>query len=333
MTGSICVLAEHWRGQISEATYETLALGREIADQAGVPLTAILAGSNCRQLARRLGIADSIVYVDHALLAEVIPQVTVEALAQVLSAARPRALLVPLTNISLGIGTLIGARMDVPVINFCQDIRVAGGKLEAHCVLYGGKIGASVEVATASGPEPAVFCLWPGVRPADRGRAERDVPVTDAGVTLEDTPGIRLCRYIEPEPGDVDLTKEEVLVAVGRGIQDRANLPLAEELAEALGGAVCGSRPVIDQGWLPLSRQVGKSGLMVKPKLYVALGISGAPEHIEGMKNAGLIVAVNSDPGAPIFNVAHYGIVGDAMEILPALTSAIGARKAAGAHA
>jgi len=329
MTGSICVLAEQWRGQISEVTYETLALGREVADQTGVPLTAILLGSNSRELARSLGIADSVVYVDHALLAEVVPQTCAEALVQVLTGARPRALLVPLTNISLGIGTLVGARMGAPTINFCKDIRTAEGKLEALCVLYGGKIEATVE---ATG-QPAILGVWPGARPADKGRMERDVPVTDAVVVLEDTQSIRLCRYIEPEAGDVDLTKEEVLVAVGRGIQDRANVSLAEDLAKALGGTVCGSRPVIDQGWLPLSRQVGKSGLTVKPKLYVALGISGAPEHIEGMKDAALIVAVNSDPRAPIFNVAHYGIVGDALETLPALTAAIEARRAAGQHA
>jgi electron transfer flavoprotein alpha subunit len=114
---------------------------------------------------------------------------------------------------------------------------------------------------------------------------------------------------------------------VGRGIQSQDNLELAENLAAALGGAVCGSRPVIDQGWLPLARQVGKSGVTVKPKLYIAAGISGAPEHIEGMRDAGLIVAINSDPSAPIFEVADYGIVGDALDMLPALAEAVEARK------
>jgi electron transfer flavoprotein alpha subunit len=138
---------------------------------------------------------------------------------------------------------------------------------------------------------------------------------------------VRFTRYLEPEAGDVDITQQNVLVAVGRGIQTKDNLELAEELAATLGGAVCGSRPVIDQGWLSLSRQVGKSGMQVKPKLYFMLGISGAPEHVEGMKDAQLIVAVNTDAAAPIFNVAHYGIVGDALEIAPALTEAVKARK------
>jgi len=333
MTGTICVLAEQWNGQISEVTYEALALGREVAGQLGVPLTAILTGSHSRELAAALGAADAVVYVDHPLLAEVIPQTCADALVQVLTGSRPRALLVPLTNISLGIGTLIGSRMGVPVVNFCTDIKVVDGKLAARCVLYGGKIEAMADAEAVPGLEPAVFGIWPGARPSDRGRIARPVPVTDAAVVLEGTRAIRLSKYIQPEAGDVDLTRQEVLVAVGRGIQDRANLEMAEELAKSLGGAVCGSRPVIDQGWLPLSRQVGKSGLTVKPKLYIALGISGAPEHVEGMKDSKLIIAVNSDPRAPIFNVAHYGILGDVLETLPALTAAVEARKTIAHHA
>jgi electron transfer flavoprotein alpha subunit len=121
----------------------------------------------------------------------------------------------------------------------------------------------------------------------------------------------------------VDITKAPILVGVGRGIQNADNMSLAEELAAALSGVVCASRPVIDQGWLPLTRQVGKSGMTVKPKLYLALGISGAPEHLEGMKQSELIVAVNTDPNAPIFSVAHYGAVVDALELLPLLTEEV----------
>jgi len=333
MTKNIFVLAEQWRGRISEATYETLALGREVADNLGVPLVAILTGSNCRELARDLGAADSVIYVDHPLLAEVIPQTCADALAHVFRVERPRAILVPLTNISLGVGSLIGARLGVPIVNFCKDIQVDDESLQACCVMYGGKIGVTVQAGAPDGSQPVVLGIWPGARPAEKGHIERSVPVTDVPVSLEDTQDIRLCRYIEPESGDVDLTKEEVLVSVGRGIQDKGNLELAEDLAKALGGVVCGSRPVIDQGWLPLSRQVGKSGLTVKPKLYIALGVSGAPEHVEGMKDSGLIVAVNSDARAPIFSVAHYGIVGDVLETLPALTAAIEARKTTSHHA
>jgi electron transfer flavoprotein alpha subunit len=141
--------------------------------------------------------------------------------------------------------------------------------------------------------------------------------------------GVRLMAYEDPEAGDVDITQQDVLVAVGRGLQGEANLDLAEELAEVLGGAVAGSRPAIDMGWLPVTRQVGKSGMQVKPRLYVALGISGAPEHVEGMKGSGLIVAVNTDPGAPIFNVAQYGAAEDLLEVVPALIDKLKERKGA----
>jgi electron transfer flavoprotein alpha subunit len=328
MTGNVWVVAEQWRGHISEITYETLALGREVADGLGVPLTAVLAGCGIKDLAQTLGCADSVLYVDHPLLAEPIPELCAEALAQLMQARKPCALLVPLTNVSLGIGALVSIRLGNIAVNSCHDIKIVDGKLQAICVMYGGKI----EAVVAPRGEMAILGVGPGARPADKGRSERSPSIEEATVTLEDS-RVRLKRYIDPEAGDVDLTKLDVLVAVGRGIQSRDNIALAEELAKALGGAVAGSRPVIDQGWLPLSRQVGKSGLAVKPKLYVALGISGAPEHIEGMKDAKLIVAVNSDARAPIFNVAHYGIVGDVLETLPLLTAAIEARKTASHHA
>ncbi|MBM3748614.1 MAG: electron transfer flavoprotein subunit alpha/FixB family protein [Acidobacteria bacterium] len=176
-----------------------------------------------------------------------------------------------------------------------------------------------MEARVVPATEPAVFGIWPGARPPEQGRAEVAPPVEDVAVTLPDATPVRLKRYLEPEAGDVDLTQQTALVAVGRGIQSQDNLEVAEELAQALGGAVCGSRPVIDQGWLPLSRQVGKSGLSVKPKLYLALGISGAPEHVEGMRKSELIVAVNRDPAAPIFSVAHFGVAADLFDVVPAL--------------
>jgi electron transfer flavoprotein alpha subunit len=134
---------------------------------------------------------------------------------------------------------------------------------------------------------------------------------------------VRFQQLIQPEGGDVDITAQEILVSVGRGIQSADNLPVVEELAHALGGALAASRPIVDSKWLPRTRQVGKSGVKVKPKLYLAVGISGAPEHIEGMKDAELIVAINSDSNAPIFSYAHYGVVGDLFDIVPALTAKV----------
>jgi electron transfer flavoprotein alpha subunit len=257
-----------------------------------------------------------VLYGDHPAFSAPLVDPQSEALAQLARERKPRAILVPLTNVTLGIGTLLAAKLGAPSVNFCRNLRVHDGRIEAECILYGGKIEVRVEAG-----EGVVLGIWPGARAAEKTGAPPKVE--DIAVALPAEAAIRFRSYIEPEAGEVDITQQDVLVAVGRGIQARDNLELAEELARALGGAVCGSRPVIDQGWLPPARQVGKSGMTVKPKLYLALGISGAPEHEEGMKDSALIVAVNTDPRAPIFNVAHYGIVADALDIMPALTEAL----------
>ena len=322
MAGNIWVLAEAWRGQVSEITFELLALGREVAGLAGVPLEAVLLGQNARELAQKLGAADAVLYADNAALAEPVPENAAAALAQLIKERQPAAVLVPLTNLSMDVGIMLAAQLSVPFLNSCKDLKAEGGQLTACCVLYGGKMEVNVAVAA----KPAIVGVLPGARSVEQGRSDKAATITDVTVALA-AAKVRFKRYLEAEAGDVDITQKDFLVAVGRGIQTKDNMELAEELAATMGGAVCGSRPVIDQGWLPLSRQVGKSGMLVKPKLYVTLGISGAPEHVEGMKNAQCIVAVNTDAAAPIFNVAHYGIVGDALEIAPALTEKIKARK------
>ena len=329
MSGNIWVLAEQWRGRISEITYEGLALGRDLADQSGALLEAVLVGHNVRALADTLGRADSVLCLDHPLLGEPVASVYVDVLAPLLAERKPAAFLIPLTNVSLGIGSWLAGQLRVPVVNFCKDARFVDGRLQARCVMYGGKIEAEV----AACGEPAILGIWPGARPPEKGRSAQPPAIEQVEVFPDQTPSVRFRRYVEPARGDADLRQQEILVGVGRGIQNKENMALAENLASALGGVVCGSRSVVDQGWLPLSRRVGKSGLTVKPKLYFALGISGAPEHVQGMRKSGCVIAVNTDPQAPIFDVAHYGIVGDLVELLPALTSAIRARKppAAGA--
>ncbi|MBI4277797.1 MAG: electron transfer flavoprotein subunit alpha/FixB family protein [Armatimonadetes bacterium] len=322
MAGNIWVLAAQWRGQLQEVTYEVLALGRRLAADAGVQLEAVLLGHNARDLAPALEPADVILWADHPELAEPTPETYALALAQLVKARQPRALLIPLTNVAMDVGPLLAAHLDVPFVNFCKTVRVADGALEARCGLYGNK----VEVTVAASGAPAILGVLPGTHLAERGGGQAP-SIEEVPVELPEAPRVRFVRYIEPQAGDVDITQHEVLVAVGRGIQRQDNVALAEVLAEALGGAVCASRPVIDQGWLPLSRQVGRSGMQVKPKLYLALGISGAPEHVEGMKDSGLIVAVNTDPAAPIFGVAHVGATADLLEVVPALIDRVKAAK------
>ncbi|MHB1571182.1 MAG: electron transfer flavoprotein subunit alpha/FixB family protein, partial [Solirubrobacteraceae bacterium] len=188
--------------------------------------------------------------------------------------------------------------------------QVYGGKLDAEVEVHGGAVASVVagSFAAAGAGSPSV-----------------------EDVTAPDLSGVRtqFLARVEPEAADVDITSEEILVSVGRGIGGAENIELAQELADALGGTVSGSRPVTDAGWLPKTRQVGKSGRKVKPKLYLACGISGAPEHLEGMSDAELIVAINSDERAPIFDVAHYGTTEDLFDVLPALTEALETVKSA----
>jgi len=323
MAGNVWVLAEHWRGRLSDLTGEGLALGRELASGFGSRLEAVLLGHGAQALAAGLGAADGVLSVDHSSLAEPNPEAYCAALAALVEARQPQLLLVPLSNVAADVIGLLPARLHIPLVNFCRDARVVDGKVEARCVLYGGKLETTLVVSGA----PAVLGLLPGSRAASGAAAAPAPSIEEVKIELPAEGRLSFEQYIDPAAGDVDITQQDALVSVGRGIQTQDNITLAEELAAALGGVVSASRPVIDQGWLPLTRQVGKSGATVKPKLYLAAGISGAPEHVEGMKGAEMIIAVNTDPQAPIFAVAHYGIVGDVLEILPALTEAVKAKK------
>ncbi len=328
MAQDIWVLAEEWRGQISDITYELLALGQELATALGVELHAVLIGKQVKELAQSLGKASSVLYLEHDALGTPVPETIAQALVSVVRARNPQVFMIPLTNVSFELGCLLAAKLGGAYVNSCKDVQVVDGKLQARSVVYGGKM----EVVVSPAPPLAILGILPGSRQANQGRDEKAPTVEEVQVDALDTPTVRLQGYIEPEAGDIDISKQDVLVSVGRGLQNKENLALAEELAAELGGAVCGSRPVIDQGWLALSRQVGKSGVVVKPKLYIAAGISGAPEHTEGMKDSSLIIAINTDAQAPIFNVAHFGATADVMDLLPALIEAARNRKEAKAH-
>jgi len=314
MGNDIYVLAEHLQGRISEVTFELLGKGRELAGQLGGSLTALLLGKGIEDLAAELGAADTVLYLEGEHLAEFTPEAYAAALAPLLRERAPRLLLLGNTSMGMDIAPALAAELEVPLITNCTDLRPEDGKLIATSQILGGKLLVEAELADGQG----IAAVMPGAFPAERGRAEGVPQVERLSPALE---GKRTAvkRLIEPQREDIDISQEPVLVAVGRGIEREEDLKLAEELAEALGGTLCASRPIVDRGWLPLSRLVGRSGLTVKPKLYLALGISGAPEHVEGMKSAELIIAVNSDPAAPIFNVAHYGVVEDLLKVLPPL--------------
>ena len=322
MAKAILILAEQVRGQLSDITFEMLGVGRKLADALGAPLHAVLQGSEAAPLAAKLGLADKVLVADQPELNMAPASGVAAALQAVMERSQAGLVLIGGTNMSMGVGAVLSARTNLPFVNYCRNIRVEGSALMLTSQLFGGKILSDVNLADASG----IAGVYPGSFQAEAGRSDKQPPVEKVEAPIEATK-VSFKKYIEPETGGVDITKQDVLVAVGRGIQSQDNVPLAEDLAAALGGAVCASRPVIDQGWLPLSRQVGKSGMSVKPRLYLALGISGAPEHWEGMQGSQCIIAVNTDPKAPIFDGAQYGIVGDVLELVPLLTDKIKARK------
>ena len=313
MSNQIFVVVEHLKGNIEDITFEMLGKGKEIAGANGGELVAVLLGSGVDGLAGNLGAADKVIYVDDATLAEYNPQSYCKAVSAVVAANQPKMVLIGNTSMGMDIAGGVSVDNNMPFIAYASGISPDGGTITSS--LYGGKMN----VDSSPAKDGYVVSVIAGSFPADAGRVEGSPAVETASVDIGEL-AVQFKALIEPEGGDVDITTQEILVSVGRGIQSDENLPLAEELAAKLGGAISCSRPIVDSKWLAKTRQVGKSGLKVKPKLYLALGISGAPEHIEGMKEADLIIAVNTDPKAPIFDYAHYGVVQDLFDFIPALS-------------
>ena len=313
MSADVMVITEHLQGSFTDATFEAMAVARTLAGQTGGSVEAAVVGGGAEAMAASLGGADRILVLDDGGSA-FDPTGHAALHANLVASRSPKIVLVPYTSVGMDVASHIAIGNDLPLVSYCQSID-AESDLTATCQLYAGKIEADVTVEG----DRAVFALLSGAGQAEAGRSggvgEVEVLSEAAGA-----PGTTFIELGEPEGGDVDITTEEVLVVVGRGIESEDNIEEAQELAEALGGAVAASRPIIDQGWLAKSRQVGKSGLTVTPKVYLALGVSGAPEHIEGMRDSSTIIAVNTDPQAPIFGVAHHGWVGDIFDLLPELT-------------
>ncbi len=317
-SNDVLVLAETRGGAPTDMTLELVGGARQLAAQTGGKAVVVALGPEGSQAAGALSATDRIIIIDDPNLAGYSPEPYVAVLAGLVGAVKPRALLLGSTSVGLDVGPLLGARLGLPVVSGCQAVEAQGDMLKVTAGFCAGKMLAEIEVAG----EMAILMVLPGsFRPsADSGAAQVErqaspAPLEPGAVTFDE--------MILPDSTDVDITAQDMLVAVGRGIQQRDNLELAQELAQALGGAVCASRPIVDQGWLPITRQVGKSGMTVKPKLYLALGVSGAPEHQEGMKGAGLIIAINTDPKAPIFDIAHYGAQVDLLDLVPPLVEAI----------
>ncbi len=295
-----------------------LAFARPLADAAGGAVVALVAGAEPAG-DEALAAADVVLEVSHPALSPYLPEAHQAVLAAAIRERTPDVVLLENTTAGLDLAAAAAAATGLPCVGYCLELALVDGEAQSVSGIYAGQLHAAART-----PLPAVFAVNTVAlheEPQSPGRGER--------VQLSPPPQLDTLKttFVEPVvPPDegVDLEKADRIVCVGRGIGGSENIPVAEELAEALGAELAASRPVIDSGWLPKVRQVGKSGAKVTPKLYLSLGVSGAPEHVEGMQGAELIVAVNTDPGAAIFHVAHYGVVADLFDVAEELTSLIG---------
>jgi electron transfer flavoprotein alpha subunit len=321
----ILVLTEHLRGELKDITFEMLTKARSLADSGGGKVSAVLFGSGVGSLAEALTpLADEVLVRQHDSFADYNSAVYQPVLRAIISERTPELIMIGHTAFGVDLAPSLAVALELPLATDVIDLKLDGGELTATRQIYGGKINE--EIGFGGAPQAMVTVRAAAFPPEEVSRGGSVVEL-DTDVPAE--PDLRrFVEYVEAAVGDVDITKSDVVVAVGRGIREEENMPMIEELAELLGGVVACSRPIVDAGWLPKDRQVGSSGKTVKPKLYVAVGVSGQFQHLSGMKSAETIVAINKDPKAPIFSAADYGIVGDLFKVVPALKEKIGELRA-----
>ena len=299
---SVLVVAEHLRGECRPITHELVSAAKELDG----PITVAVFANDPAQLAEQVNVegVDEIVTVK-VDAEEFENDVYQQALEALVADRKPAVILLGFTVNSMGYGPAAAAKLGLGFASDVFAVRKDGGSLIAERAFYGSKVHAELEFP---GKEQVLLLVRPTTWPAADGAGS--ATVTDFPISIEGSRA-RHQDFEEVAAGDVDITTADFLLSVGRGIGDKENLPRFEGLATKMGATLSVSRPIVDAGWMPNARQVGQSGKTVKPKVYLALGISGAVQHLAGMKTSGTIIAVNSDPEAAIFNVAHYGAVAD----------------------
>ena len=313
----ILVIAEQRDGKLNRATWETIAAAQQLSGD--MPINVAVLGAATEAAAQEVASAAiaEVLVAEHAALEPYTPDAYASASRSLIESASPTYVLLPHTYQTRDFAPLLAARLRKPLITDVTAISGTGADAAFVRPMFQGKLAAHVK--PAGGP-PAIVTTQIGAFRADAARkggsaAVRKIDIQIDPATVRQKPE---APFREAKQA-VDLGQAERIVAVGRGIKSQENIPLAEKLAKAMDAEVAASRPICDNGWLPMERQIGSSGQTVAPKLYVALGISGAIQHLVGMKGSRTIVAINKDAEAPIFEVADYGIVGDLFEIAPAL--------------
>ena len=321
MPNGILVFAEHRAGSFNKTSFEAIAAAQQLGASLGQAVTAVVLGTDA-SLAQEIAAykLDRVISVENPKLSDYTPDGYTDAMEKAIRALDPQYVFMPHTYLVRDYAPKLAARFGKDLISDCVRARAADGVLVFSRRIFQGKIDADV---SASGEPPVFATFQSGAYRADQ--AERGAQAAASESMQVDVGEVRM----QPEEPfqevkqAVDLTKAETIIAIGRGIKGQEHIALAQQLADTLGGEIAASRPICDAGWLPIDRQIGSSGQTVAPKLYIALGISGAIQHLISMKNASTIVAVNKDPEAPIFDIADYGIVGDLFEVIPVLTEEI----------
>src|SRR4051812_11639315 len=319
----ILVIAEQREGKLNRATWESIVGAQQLAAATSAEIAVVVPGASVASVAAELAAAQikEVVTVEHAGLEPYTPDGFTAALQDAIGQLAPSHVLLPHTYQTRDFAPKLAARLDRALLTDVTGIK-AGAEVAFTRPMFQGKLTADV-VPQGAAPHFVTFQI--GAYRVDQAvKGSAPAPVRALSVTV-DASGIREKPEapFQQAKQAVDLSQAERIVSVGRGIKEQANIAIAQQLAEALHAEIAASRPICDAGWLPMERQVGSSGQTVAPKLYLALGISGAIQHLVGMKGSSTVVAINKDPDAPIFEIADYGIVGDLFEIVPAIIAAV----------
>uniref|UniRef100_A0A7C4CC69 Electron transfer flavoprotein subunit alpha/FixB family protein n=1 Tax=candidate division WOR-3 bacterium TaxID=2052148 RepID=A0A7C4CC69_UNCW3 len=312
---SIMVLVEHRQGAVRDVTFEMMSAARALGSECGSKVEAVLLGHGSDDALSQLREqAENIVFVSHPNLKDFNYEAYQPALVKLCTERKPALLMVAHSGFGTDLGPSLAVALGWPLVSDVTGFRPVTGGFVMSRGMYSGKLCADWRA-----PAPAVAMVRQSSFRSGPAEFKAETELWDPGQFPE--PRTRFIRLEELPTTGVDIAKADVIVGIGRGVREEKNIAPIREFAESIGAVLAGSRPVIDAGWLPKEVQVGSSGKTVKPKVYIALGISGAFQHIAGMKGADTIIAVNKDPNAPIFSVAHFGIVDDLHKVVPLLAS------------
>jgi electron transfer flavoprotein alpha subunit len=319
MAKGVWIVAEQRDGALRKVSFELASAARKLADELGDEVGAVLLGSGVEGLAPELGKygVDKVYVADDAVFEPYTTDAYAAAVAKVVQENDPAILLLASSVLGKDLSTRLVGKLATGMASDCVELRIEGGNLIAKRPMYAGKAFGDVSVSGS----PQMAQLRPNVFPADENAKAGEVVKFDAGVSADDIKA-KVAEVQKDTSGKVDLTEAEIIVSGGRGMKGPENYNIIEELADVLGATVGASRAAVDAGWRPQSDQVGQTGKVVSPNLYIACGISGAIQHLAGMSSSKYIVAVNKDPDAPIFAKADYGVVDDLFKIVPEMTVA-----------